>query len=72
MRRRPLILISPSGQRRGVEFADDSVSLAGRYPRALIAAGGVPVILPCEPAEDLVAEWVRRCDGVMLTGGDDV
>ncbi|MBI2925624.1 MAG: gamma-glutamyl-gamma-aminobutyrate hydrolase family protein [Verrucomicrobia bacterium] len=72
MRHRPLIRISPSSQRRGVEFADDSVSLSGRYPRALIAAGGAPVVLPCEPAEELVAEWVRRCDGVMLTGGDDV
>jgi len=72
MRACPLILISPSRQRRGVEFSDDSLSLSARYPRAIIAAGGLPVILPCEPDEGLVAEWVRRCDGVLLTGGDDI
>jgi putative glutamine amidotransferase len=72
MRARPLILISPSSQRRGVEFLDDSVSLSARYPRAIVAAGGAPVILPSEPDEALVAEWVRRCDGVLLTGGDDI
>lgn len=69
---RPLILISPSTQRRGAEFSDDSVSLSARYPRAIVAAGAVPVILPCEPEETLVTEWVRRCDGVMLTGGEDI
>src|SRR3989442_6300255 len=32
----------------------------------------MPWVLPCWPAENIVAEAVRRCDGVMLTGGDDV
>ena len=72
MKARPLILITPSTQPKGAEFADASCSLSDRYPRAIIAAGGIPWILPCLPGGEVVTEAVRRCDGVMLTGGDDV
>ena len=72
MKSRPLILITPSTERRGAEFQDASLSLSDRYARAVVAAGGVPWVLPCLPAEELVAEAVRRCNGVMLTGGEDV
>ena len=68
----PLILVTGSVERRGVEFADTSISLSDRYPRAVAAAGGLPWVLPCLPGEELVAEAVRRCHGVMLTGGDDI
>jgi putative glutamine amidotransferase len=68
----PLILISPSTQKRGVEFEDNSVSLSNQYCMAVAAAGGLPWIAPAIPAKSLVAESVARCDGVMLTGGDDV
>ena len=70
--RPPLILISPSTQKRGVEFEDNSVSLSNQYCLAVAAAGGLPWIAPAIPAKALVAESVARCDGVMLTGGDDV
>ena len=68
----PLILISPSTQKRGVEFEDNSVSLSNQYCLAVAAAGGLPWIAPAIPARPLVAESVARCDGVLLTGGDDV
>ena len=68
----PLILISPSTQKRGVEFEDNSVSLSNQYCMAVAAAGGLPWIAPAIPARPLVAESVGRCDGVLLTGGDDV
>ncbi len=68
----PLILITGSVERRGVEFADSSLSLSDRYPRAIAAAGGLPWVLPCLTAERSVAEAVRRCHGVMLTGGADI
>ena len=70
--RPPLILISPSTQKRGVEFEDNSVSLSNQYCMAVAAAGGLPWIAPAIPAKPLVAESVARCDGVLLTGGDDV
>jgi putative glutamine amidotransferase len=72
MKPRPLILITPSSERNGAEFGDASCSLSDQYPRAIIAAGAVPWIFPCLPGAEIAAEAVRRCDGVMLTGGDDV
>ena len=39
------------------------------YFTAVTAAGGLGVLLPCEPAR--AEEYVRLCDGIVLTGGDD-
>src|SRR6185436_7242576 len=68
----PLILISPSTQKRGVEFADLSISLSNKYSVAVASAGGLPWIAPAIPSKSLVAASVARADGVMLTGGDDL
>ena len=70
--RRPLILISPEVELKGEEFADVSISLSEAYQRAVVAAGGLPLVLPCVPSAEVIAESVRRCDGVLLTGGNDV
>jgi putative glutamine amidotransferase len=72
MKSAPLILIAPSTQRKGVEFADASISLSNRYSQAILDAGGLPLILPCAPDPELTREYVRRSAGVVLTGGDDV
>jgi len=72
MSRPPLILISPSFELRGVEFSDLSVSLSLRYEQAVLAAGGLPLIGPATVDRRLLAESVRRADGVLLTGGDDI
>jgi putative glutamine amidotransferase len=68
----PLILISPSMEKRGDEFSDPSISLSEMYPRAIMAAGGMPLILPATASPELIAHCVRRCDGVLLTGGEDI
>jgi putative glutamine amidotransferase len=68
----PLILITPSTNRAGVEFCDYSLDLSDAYPRAIMAAGGIPWVMPYSASPKLLAECVRRCDGVMLTGGDDI
>ncbi len=72
MKTPPLILVSPSTQARGTEFADRSISLSDRYPEAILAAGGLPLILPCLTDKAAIAAAVARCDGVCLTGGDDL
>lgn len=72
MSRTPLILISPSIESEGAEFHDRSISLSEAYPRAVAAAGGLPLTMPVGRSRELVAECVRRCDGVVLTGGDDI
>ncbi len=68
----PTILVAPSTEREGAEFADWSLSLSNRYTDALIAAGALPVILPASASPEVIAEAVRRSDGVLLTGGDDI
>lgn len=68
----PLILVSPSTEQEGVEFADLSLSLSKRYTDSILAAGGLPMIMPPTTSKPIIKELVSRCDGVMLTGGDDI
>ncbi|HXI72922.1 MAG TPA: gamma-glutamyl-gamma-aminobutyrate hydrolase family protein [Verrucomicrobiae bacterium] len=72
MARLPLILVSPSIEKRGVEFNDLSVSLSFKYEHSILQAGGIPFILPTTNDRVLLADIVRRMDGVVLTGGDDI
>ena len=69
---RPLILVSPSIEKRGVEFHDVSASLSMRYNLAILEAGGIPVTAPTTVDRKILAECVRRTEGVLLTGGDDI
>ncbi len=68
----PLILISPSIEKRGVEFHDLSVSLSVKYEIAVLQAGGIPVTAPTTTGRQALAEMVGRVKGVLLTGGDDI
>jgi putative glutamine amidotransferase len=68
----PLIVVSPSIEKRGVEFHDLSVSLSVKYEYAVLQAGGIPVTAPTTTDRQMLAEIIRRADGVMLTGGDDI
>jgi putative glutamine amidotransferase len=68
----PLIFVTPSTQQQGIEFADVSVSLSNKYSLAVRKAGGLPLIASCLPDKNFVAESIARCDGVLLTGGDDI
>ena len=72
MARPPLILVTPSIEKRGVEFHDLSASLSVKYDFAVTQAGGIPVTAPTTADCKLLAEVVRRVDGVLLTGGDDI
>jgi len=72
MGKMPLILVSPSIEKRGVEFHDLSASLSVRYNEAILQAGGIPVTLPTSTDPATLAEAVRRTDGVLLAGGDDI
>ena len=72
MVRPPLILISPSIEKQGVEFNDVSISLSMCYELAILSAGGIPVVAPATTDRAILAESMRRTDGVLLTGGDDI
>lgn len=68
----PLILISPNTEVKGDEFGDRSISLSETYQRAILMAGGVPLVLPGIASPEIVATCVSQCDGVLFTGGDDI
>ena len=50
----------------------DQVRLPSAYAVAIGEAGGTPVILPVIEDGALIDEYVRRLDGLVLSGGDDV
>ena len=72
MGKTPLIIVTPSIEKRGVEFHDLSISLSVKYENSVLQAGGLPVTLPTTTARQQLAEVIRRADGVLLTGGDDI
>lgn len=72
MNRPPLILVSPDIENQGKEHSDRSISLSERYLDAIIRVGGLPFTMPATNSPQLIGECVRRADGVLLTGGDDI
>lgn len=72
MSKRPLILVSAGIESKGSEFSDQSLSLSVAYERALLGAGMIPIVMPTTATREAIAECVRRTDGVLLTGGEDL
>ena len=72
MSKAPLILISADVAASGVEFGDRSLSLSENYTRTLLNAGALPFAMPPATARSVIADCVARCDGVLLTGGEDL
>src|SRR5262249_13028232 len=68
---KPVIGITPSLMRdtqpHGVF---ERYLLSANYPTAVIAAGGIPVILP--PQDDHATALTDRLDGLLLSGGADI
>lgn len=67
----------PEAERRPVigltgNFADGETRLADRYYKSVVAAGGVPVIIPPLADKESVINTLDRIDGLLLTGGGDV
>ncbi len=72
MNKRPVILVSPEVDHEGREFGDFSISLSRSYLDAVLAVGALPLTLPTTTSREAITACVNQCDGVMLTGGDDV
>ena len=64
---RPLIGITVDNVENDIASGRYESNVA--YSRGVVAAGGLPVLLPQEV--ELAAQYVELCDGLMLTGGDD-
>ena len=71
-KRPPVVLVSPNIEKKGDEFGDMSTSLSETYQNALMNAGAIPLALPASTSRQVIAECVSHCDGVLLTGGEDV
>lgn len=65
--RRPVIGLEADVTVDGSQI--ERCSLRWNYCQAVIDAGGLPLILPPDPA--LAQAYLDQCDGVILTGGDD-
>lgn len=72
MTKRPLVLVSANVEKKGDEFGDLSISLSETYQQALMGCRAIPIALPATVSREVIAECVSRCDGVLLTGGEDV
>jgi putative glutamine amidotransferase len=72
MKKRPVILVTPSSHQRGAEFADTSLSISNYYALAIQAGGGLPLVVPLSLTAAEIDQCTRLVDGVVLTGGDDV
>ena len=62
---RPLIGISLTVSKR-------TMSLGTNYTNAIMKAGGTPCIIPTTDNLEVLADIVKRLDGLLLTGGEDI
>lgn len=72
---RPLILVAPRfepGHLYGEERLSQNETAVKCYVDAIFEAGGLPVTMCISEDSTLIAEYVRRADGVCLPGGPDV
>lgn len=69
--RRPRICITPRFLPGHDQFAA-SESVADVEMEAIIAAGGLPVMMPITKDLGLIHEYVESCDGFTITGGHSV
>lgn len=71
---RPLIGVTMSFEETAPPNVRTRCFLNSAYADAVFAAGGLPYPLPLPPTPDpaLLAELLRRIDGVLFTGGPDL
>ncbi len=53
-------------------FAEFELTCDYRYIRAVIRAGGIPILLPLNPIRKDVKNLVKIIDGLVITGGADI
>lgn len=68
--RKPLIGITPGSSIDALSHGTfERYALNAAYPNAILAAGGIPVILPFQ---DDAAAVIATLDGLLLSGGSDI
>ncbi len=51
---------------------NDRIFLNREYLQAIRHFGGMPIVIPAEAGEEEQAFLLEQCDGLLLTGGDDI
>lgn len=70
--KRPLIGCATYQKVLNQESLFEMCGLMPTYIRAIVAAGGLPVLIPLELKEDDLAGIFERVDGVLIPGGGDI
>lgn len=68
----PRVLVSAATERSGPDLSECATHLPEAYQTALLEAGGLPLAMPGTVSRPVIAACVDACDGVLLTGGEDV
>lgn len=63
-KRRPVIGITGN-------YGEQTCKLGDRYYKSVIAAGGVPMVIPPSADTDVIINSLSRIDGLLLSGGGD-
>ena len=66
-KRKPFIVVTAD-----YDYDKNISSIKNLYCEALVEAGAAPVLLPLSMNEDLLDIYIDRCDGLMVTGGQDI
>lgn len=48
------------------------ILVASDYAKSVERAGGIPLLIPFTEDIETVLDLAKRCDGILITGGDDV
>ena len=59
--KKPIIGITPSHNTE-----NNDTSLRPTYPKAIAAAGGLPILLPLECSDEDIKQFMDVCDGFFL------
>jgi putative glutamine amidotransferase len=65
---KPVIGITVDHEEQGGYSQYPWVALREHYSKAVVNAGGIPILLP--PETDLIDHYSRMCDGILISGGD--
>lgn len=71
---KPLIGITPDmGNRPAASSGhkgEPLIVLQGRYARAVLDAGGIPLVLPITASQEVIRQFVESLDGIVVSGGN--
>lgn len=71
MKKKPLIGITSSHEHNPDVLDAHKTSVSLDYSKAIIEAGGIPVVLPNHDNIEVIRELVGHLDGLLLSGGVD-